>query len=70
MLQADNVSYGDVRDRCIEKKGRIIVPGVMRKPINAAHLNYGRLGWLLLHFVLITTVFLGGFYLGRVTLIK
>ncbi|PWW00945.1 hypothetical protein DFQ01_11192 [Paenibacillus cellulosilyticus] len=47
--------------------GGLIVPGTKRKPINIEHLNYGRLGWLLLHFVLIATVFLGGFYLGRVT---
>ncbi|MNW20794.1 hypothetical protein D3C71_2213570 [compost metagenome] len=47
--------------------GGLIVPDDKRRPIHTAHLNYGRLGWFLLHFVLIGTVFLAGFYLGRVT---
>ncbi|WP_201004849.1 CBO0543 family protein [Paenibacillus glycanilyticus] len=50
--------------------GGIIVPSASRRPINTIHLRYGRLGWFLLHFVLIATVFLGGFYVGRVTSIK
>ncbi|UKS25316.1 hypothetical protein LOZ80_27510 [Paenibacillus sp. HWE-109] len=47
--------------------GGMIVPAESRRPINHTWLQYGKLGWFLLHFILIVTIFLGGFYLGRVS---
>ncbi|MEH6948218.1 CBO0543 family protein [Bacillus sp. JJ634] len=44
--------------------GGIIIPRDLRKPININHLKFGRLGWAIIHFVLILTIFLGGYYLG------
>lgn len=51
-----------------EYVGGLIVSKEYRKPINEELLKYGKTGWFLLHFVLITTIFLAGFYMGRVTL--
>ena len=44
--------------------GGIIIPSDLRKPIHIKHLKFGRLGWAIIHFVLILTIFLGGYYLG------
>ncbi|WP_305367814.1 CBO0543 family protein [Bacillus sp. V3B] len=44
--------------------GGIIIPKGLRKPININHLKFGRLGWAIIHFILIVTIFLGGYYLG------
>lgn len=43
-----------------------IIPDESRNPLNNELLRYNRIGWFIVHFILITTVFLGGFYLGRV----
>ncbi|WP_276326127.1 hypothetical protein [Pseudobacteroides cellulosolvens] len=37
-----------------------------RKPINEGLLRYGKAGWFILHFILISTIFLAGFYVGRI----
>ncbi|MGO4886758.1 CBO0543 family protein [Anaerobacillus sp. MEB173] len=44
--------------------GSMIIPEQLRKPLSIRTLRYGRLGWFLIHFVLIITIFLGGYYLG------
>lgn len=46
--------------------GGIIVAPEMRKPLDEAMLRYGKLGWFILHFILITTVFMSGAYAGKV----
>ncbi|RIX51437.1 hypothetical protein D3P08_16090 [Paenibacillus nanensis] len=52
-----------------EKIGELIVPESKRKPIDPmAHLTYGKLGWFLIHFILIVTIFLAGYYVGRISL--
>jgi hypothetical protein len=48
--------------------GGMIVSPEYRKPLDEEILRYGRLGWFIIHFILIATIFLGGFYVGRVTL--
>ncbi|WP_244208919.1 CBO0543 family protein [Paenibacillus ferrarius] len=47
--------------------GGMVIPAESRKSMHHEWLQYGRLGWFLLHFILILTIFLGGFYLGRVS---
>lgn len=44
--------------------GGLIIPYNLRKPLGEHHLKFGKLGWFIVHFVLITTIFLGGVYLG------
>ncbi|WP_019415309.1 hypothetical protein [Paenisporosarcina sp. TG20] len=44
--------------------GGLINPDRLRKPLDEYHLKYGKLGWFIVHFVLIITMFLGGVYLG------
>ncbi|MCP8615418.1 CBO0543 family protein [Salirhabdus salicampi] len=44
--------------------GGLIIPSHLRRPINLHHLQYGRIGWAIIHFVLIVTIFLGGYYVG------
>lgn len=48
--------------------GGLLIPSHHKKPIRIKHLRYGRIGWFIIHFVLIITIFLAGFYTGRVTL--
>lgn len=50
-----------------EYVGGMIVPESKRKPLDPSHLSYGKLGWFILHFILIVTIFLGGVYYGRMT---
>lgn len=51
----------------MEWVGCLIIPNKDRKPISIEWLRYGKGGWLILHFILILTVFLGGYYLGIVS---
>jgi hypothetical protein len=44
--------------------GGIIIPEHLRKPLGIHHLRFGKLGWAIVHFILILTIFLGGYYLG------
>jgi hypothetical protein len=44
--------------------GSTIIPSNLRKPINFRYLQFGRIGWMIIHFVLIITIFLAGYYLG------
>lgn len=45
--------------------GGLLVSDANRKPMDVEWLRYGRAGWLILHFILIVTVFLAGVYLGH-----
>ncbi|MCA1029541.1 hypothetical protein LCL95_00685 [Bacillus timonensis] len=44
--------------------GGLIILDNLRKPLSIQHLRYGKLGWALIHFILIITIFLAGYYLG------
>lgn len=44
--------------------GGRIVPDHSRKPLAVESFRYGKLLWGLIHFILITTIFLGGVYVG------
>ncbi|MBU8907534.1 CBO0543 family protein [Desertibacillus haloalkaliphilus] len=45
--------------------GGLLIPPHNRKPIPIKTLRYGRLGWALVHFILIVTIFMFGYLLGR-----
>lgn len=47
--------------------GGTIVSQENRKPIDESNFKYGKLGWIILHFTLISTIFMAGFYMGKVT---
>lgn len=47
--------------------GGMIVPSHSRKPIQSKSFRYGRWAWTMFHFIVILTIFLGGFFLGRIT---
>lgn len=49
--------------------GGLIVPQNLRKPIDQELLKCGKLGWFILHFILISTIFIAGVYTGK-TLLK
>lgn len=44
--------------------GGMIVPAESRKPIDQELLKYGKIGWFILHFILITTIFIAGVNTG------
>ncbi len=44
--------------------GGLIVPPHLRKPISQETFKFGNGGFFIVHFVLIVTVFLGGYYVG------
>ncbi|MGI5838607.1 MAG: CBO0543 family protein [bacterium] len=41
-----------------------IIPENLRKPIPSETFRYGKPGWFIFHFIVIVTIFLGGFYLA------
>ena len=45
--------------------GGLIVSQDLRKPIDPDLLKYGKLVWFILHFILLSTVFLAGVYAGK-----
>ena len=47
-----------------EWAGGIIVPAESRRPIDHELLKYGKIGWFILHFILISTIFIAGLYTG------
>jgi hypothetical protein len=47
--------------------GGKIVPSHLRKPISEKQFRYGQWGWLIFHAIVITTIFLAGYYLGRIS---
>lgn len=47
--------------------GDVLVSDEYKKPIDESLLRYGKIGWYIIHFILITTIFLAGFYLGKQT---
>jgi hypothetical protein len=44
--------------------GGLIIPPEKRKPLNHELLRSGTIGWFILHFILIATIFLAGVYTG------
>ena len=44
--------------------GGKVVPAQARKPLNSDLFHYGRPAWIAVHFILITTIFLAGVYVG------
>lgn len=44
--------------------GGVIVSKEYRKPIDEETFRYGRAGWFIVHFILISTIFIAGVYLG------
>lgn len=48
--------------------GGLIIPDSLRKPIKSDLFRYGNWAWIIFHFIVILTIFLGGFYLGQVIL--
>ncbi len=49
--------------------GGLIITNELRKPLDQELIRYGKLGWFVLHFILISTIFLAGAYAGK-TLLK
>jgi hypothetical protein len=49
--------------------GGMIIPADSRRPIDQELLKYGKIGWFVNHFVLISTIFIAGVYTGF-TLLK
>ncbi|WP_234998582.1 CBO0543 family protein [Salirhabdus sp. Marseille-P4669] len=47
--------------------GGKIIPNHLRKPIPIKKFHYGQWGWLILHVIVIITIFLAGYYLGKVS---
>lgn len=45
--------------------GGLIIPQHLRKPISTESFRYGMLLWAIKHFILIGTIFLGGYYLAK-----
>jgi hypothetical protein len=46
--------------------GQVVSPE-NRRPIRASSFYYGRWAWAVFHFIVIITIFLGGFYFGRMS---
>ena len=44
--------------------GGMIVPAESRRPLDQELLKYGKIGWFIIHFILITTIFIAGIYTG------
>lgn len=44
--------------------GGLIISKELRKPLDQELLKYGKLGWFILHFIFISTVFIFGVYTG------
>ncbi len=44
--------------------GGLIIPPDKRKPLTKDALSFGRIGWFIMHFILIVTIFLAGVYTG------
>lgn len=47
--------------------GGKIIPEHFRNPIDGELFRYGKSGWIIFHFIVITTIFLAGFYLGKIS---
>jgi hypothetical protein len=45
--------------------GGKMVPASKRKPLHTAQLRFGRWGWIIVHFILISTIFVFGMYTGK-----
>jgi hypothetical protein len=47
-----------------EALGGKLIPSTLRKPLNTDALRYGRWAWIVLHVIVIGTIFLAGVYFG------
>ena len=47
--------------------GGLIIPEHLRKPIDSELFRYGNWVWIVFHFIVISTFFLGGYYLGLIS---
>ncbi len=45
--------------------GGMVVPAESRKPIDQELMRYGKIGWFIVHFILICTIFIAGVYTGH-----
>ncbi len=45
--------------------GGMIVPEKVKKPLEVESFKFGKLGWFIHHFILMTTIFLAGYIAGR-----
>ncbi|MGE5405638.1 MAG: CBO0543 family protein [Candidatus Saccharibacteria bacterium] len=50
----------------LEAVSGTIVPQELRRPLDHELLRYGKLGYFILHFILISTIFIAGVYAGKV----
>ncbi|MGE5372414.1 MAG: CBO0543 family protein [Solirubrobacterales bacterium] len=48
--------------------GGLIIPQGLRKPLDQELIRFGQLGWFILHFILISTIFIAGVYAGQTLL--
>ncbi|MHB1315911.1 MAG: CBO0543 family protein [Christensenellales bacterium] len=48
--------------------GGLIIPQDLRKPLDQELLKYGKVGWFILHFILMSTIFIAGVYAGKTLL--
>jgi hypothetical protein len=53
----------------IELIGGKMIPSHLRKPIHSESFRYGKWAWIILHIIVISTIFLAGVYFG-VTVLK
>ncbi|SES64910.1 hypothetical protein SAMN05216389_101245 [Oceanobacillus limi] len=60
----DSYSWWWIYLLLFEWVGNLIIPNNIRRPIPVETFYFGRLGWGFVHFVLIVTIFLAGYYLG------
>ncbi|MTI81681.1 MAG: hypothetical protein FH758_12540 [Firmicutes bacterium] len=50
-----------------EYVGGLIINEELRKPISSTAFNYGKWAFFFFHFIVITTIFLAGYYLGYIS---
>lgn len=76
VLQTDIIEYGELWNLwtsytwwwiyflIFEWIGGELIPKSDRRPITIPQFSYGKIGWGIIHFILIVTIFLAGYYLG------
>ena len=50
-----------------EWAGSLLIPVHLRKPLDQEAFRYGKWAWAVFHFIVILTIFLGGYYFGLVS---
>ncbi|GAA0341884.1 hypothetical protein GCM10008967_35350 [Bacillus carboniphilus] len=51
----------------LEWVGGKMIPDHLKRPIDGELFRYGRSGWIIFHLIVIITIFLAGYYLGKIT---